>query len=315
MNKSPLTASLTILFVAMMPLLNCKKTKQPPGADAAIRLRMADIETRLACGATSNETIYVHQDGKPEPESMSLAPCILLSDSGPVLLATPHHPLAHGVDSVRALCGSEKATISHRAGTGADDFLADSGFSSVILNVVKDEQVSVRLYGDSTFVEFSMPGHERRAWREMAYYYSNFCHRTPALPDTARLPHISHAFGDMSNAPDRSEIELAKRARSMPIPDPAPFWRLDAMPRPINIPAPYYPNKLKTDDPAPSAVVETLLDTMGRARTAVLLKPTGNSLLDLAAVRAALDASFTPPRLRHKPARTWVELPYVFRRH
>jgi TonB family protein len=257
--------------------------------EAAIRAHMADIETRLACGATSTDTIYVYRDGPPKTESMSLAPWILQSDSGLRLVATPHHPLARGVDSVYVLSSSGEATITRKAGTGADDFVADSAFRSVILNARKDAEVHVRLCGTNTFAEFSMSDRERQTWREMTYYFGNFGHRTHALPDIEGL------------APPRgSGFEVYE------------VWSWAPRPRLLHQPPAYYPDQMKKEGVEGRVVVDALMDTTGAVRTALVYGTSGYRLLDLAAVRAALSAAFVPPGQRDWPVRP-ATLSYPFR--
>jgi len=254
---------------------------------AAIRARMADIETRLACGATGTDTVYVYQDGPFKAESMSLAPWILQSDSGLRLVATPHHPLARGVDSVYVLSSlAEEATIVRKAGTGADDFVTNRAFRSVILNAPKDAEVRVRLCGTSTFIEFSMSNRERQDWRKMAYYMRNFELRTHSLPDTS------------GSRPERG---------------PTGCFPMEVKPKLLDVPAPYYPEQLKRSGIEGTVLVEALLDTVGAVLTVLIYRSSGHEPLDEAAVRAALDATFTPARQRDKPVRTWVTLPYRFR--
>ena len=253
---------------------------------AAISARMAGIETRLACGATSTDTIYAYRDGQPAAESASLAPWILQSDSGLKLVATPHHPLARGADSVYVLSSLGEASIMRKAGTGLDEFVTDPAFRSVMLNAPKDEEVRVRLYGINTFIEFSMSNRERRAWREVTYSVKNFGFRTHSLPDTGG---------------------------SRPGQGPTGCFGMEVKPKPLEMPAPYYPEQLKRDSVEATVIVEALLDTVGAVRTAIVYRSSGYRLLDLAAARATLDATFTPARQRDKPVRTWVAIPYRFR--
>jgi TonB family protein len=253
---------------------------------AAIRARMADIETRLVCGATKTETIYVYRDGLPTAESISLEPWILQSDSGLMLVATPHHPLAHGVDSVYVLSNSGEATITRKAGTGADEFVTDPAFRSVILNARKDAEVRVRLCGTNTFVEFSMSNRERKAWREMVNYWGDFGHRMHSLPDT-----------------------VGPRG-----PEPWAHWGARRRARLLHQPTAYYPNQARETGVEGQVVVQVLVDTTGTVRTALVYRTSGYRQLDLSAVRATLWATFVPAGRDGVPVRSWPAIPYRFAR-
>jgi hypothetical protein len=235
---------------ALLTLMLAAAVATAAEGTTAIRASMADIETRLACGATRTDTIYVYRDGPPKAESMSLAPWILQSDSGLRLVVTPHHPLARGVDSVHVLSSSGEATITRKARTGADDLVTDRAFRSVILNAPNDEEVRVRLCGNNTFAEFSMSNHERRAWRRMAYYMRNFEFRTHGLPDTSGW-----------------------RPRQGPI----GCFPMEVKPKLLDVPVPHYPEQLKRAGVEGTVLVEALLDTVGAVRTVLVYRTSGGA--------------------------------------
>jgi TonB family protein len=252
----------------------------------AVRSRMADIEMHLGCGATATETIYVYQPNLTAQESLSLAPSILVSGRGVELLATPRHSRAGSVDSVGVLSSSGTATIALKAGTGAEDFVTDSSFRSVMLKPPPNEQVRARLYRHSTSAEFSISSRERRAWREVASYLANFHLRS------GKLPHVHERLNYL------------------------PFMAPHTRPRAIEIPEAYYPDQVRRAGIDGRVVAHAHVDTAGVVRTALVLMTSGHELLDLAGVRAALDATFIPGRVNKVgglPTPVWAAIPYAFR--
>ena len=60
------------------------------------------------------------------------------------------------------------------------------------------------------------------------------------------------------------------------------------------------------------AVVEALVDVDGSVADARILKSSGNTSLDQAAVDAALRSKFSPAKQRDKAVRVWVSIPFRF---
>jgi TonB family protein len=266
--------------------LPLRPDQAPPMPDAdPIRSRMAGIEKRLGCGVTSCETIYVYGCSPTARESISLVPSILISRST-MILATPRHARPGRVDSVRVVCGSRRATLSRKADTGTDDFVADSTFWSVILDAPLDRHVSAEIYEDSTAVRSLVTSRDRQPWRDVTYYFTNLSQRTGSLPS---------AHGRQTDVV--SEPIVTK-------------------PGTIDLPKPYYPEQATAAGIEGRVIVDALVDTAGVVRTALVLKTSGIELLDLAGVRAALGATFIPGRANKVgglQTPVWATIPYTFR--
>ncbi len=281
---------LCLLFVAgsvaatEIPL---RPIQAPPKQDTdPIRSRMAGIETRLGCGVTLSETIYVYGCSPTAIESISLVPSILISRGSTRILATPRHALPGGTDSVRVICGSRKATISRKADTGTDDFVADSSFWSVILDAPLHRHVSAELYEHSTVVRSLVTSQDRQSWRDVIYYFTNLSQRTGSLP-------------------------YVHRRQTYVISEP-----MVTRPSTIDLPKAYYPEQATAAGIEGRVIVDALVDTAGVVRTALVLRTSGDELLDLAGVRAALDATFIPGRMNKVgglPTPVWAIIPYAFR--
>jgi protein TonB len=91
-----------------------------------------------------------------------------------------------------------------------------------------------------------------------------------------------------------------------------PFWKVEVKPKPINIPVPTYPDMARTAGIEGQAVVEALVDVDGSVADARILKSSGNTSLDQAAVDAALRSKFSPAYQRDQAVRVWVSIPFRF---
>lgn len=105
--------------------------------------------------------------------------------------------------------------------------------------------------------------------------------------------------------------EVIKRTDETDIPV-VPFWKVEIKPQPINIPVPTYPDMARSAGIEGQSVVEALVGTDGTVSDARILKSSGNSSLDAAAVDAAMRSKFTPAKQRDKPVRVWVSIPFRF---
>jgi TonB family protein len=92
-----------------------------------------------------------------------------------------------------------------------------------------------------------------------------------------------------------------------------PFSKVEVKPQPISIPEAEYPEKARKAGIEGQTVVEALVDVDGSIADARVYASSGNSLLDQAAVAAAMEATFNPATQRGRPVRVWVSLPFRFR--
>jgi periplasmic protein TonB len=105
--------------------------------------------------------------------------------------------------------------------------------------------------------------------------------------------------------------EVVARTEETDIPIVA-FWKVEVKPQPTNIPVPDYPPMARNAGIEGQTLVEALVDIDGSIREARVLKSSGNSSLDQAAVSAARNARFTPAKQRDQPVRVWVSIPFRF---
>jgi len=105
--------------------------------------------------------------------------------------------------------------------------------------------------------------------------------------------------------------EVIKRTDETDIPV-VPFWKVEIKPQPVNIPVPTYPDMARSAGIEGQSVVEALVGIDGSVSDARILKSSGNSSLDAAAVEAAMRSKFTPAKQRDKPVRVWVSIPFRF---
>lgn len=267
----------------------------------AVRARMAAIEAHLARGATGMDAFYVYRTAGLALDAPSLAPCLLEADGKLTLMAAARPTLSLGVDSIFhvdrtctvdslvVVTASGKYTANRITGTGFGDFAAEPDFLEAIVATPEDHQVHVRLFGANRDTKFSMTSQERRAWRDLSYYRSNFSFRTQRLP-ARRLDEPSES--------DRPRI--------------IHFWKIEPKPRPVRQVEAQYPDQARKDGIEGFAVVEGLVDTTGLVRTASVLKSSGNLLEDRAAVRAALDWVFAPVTDHGKPRQSWTDMEFRF---
>lgn len=107
-------------------------------------------------------------------------------------------------------------------------------------------------------------------------------------------------FSEITRKPEETEIPVV------------PFWKVEVKPQPIDVPKPDYPDMARNAGIEGQAVVEATVDVDGSVIAASIMKSSGNSSLDAAAVAAAYRAKFTPAKQRDKPVRVLVSIPYRF---
>lgn len=132
-----------------------------------------------------------------------------------------------------------------------------------------------------------------------------------AKPATVPVAAASEAEVQQATIEQTNFQEVVRRTDETDIPV-VPFWKVEIKPQPINIPVPTYPDMARSAGIEGQSVVEALVGTDGTVSDARILKSSGNSSLDAAAVDAAMRSKFTPAKQRDKPVRVWVSIPFRF---
>ncbi|MFO7676716.1 MAG: TonB family protein [bacterium] len=88
---------------------------------------------------------------------------------------------------------------------------------------------------------------------------------------------------------------------------------IERPPSPLNLPKPAYPELCRAAGISGRVVVKLLVEPDSSVSRAELLKGSGSSLLDEAALAAARQARFRPGAQGIQPVRVWVAIPYDFR--
>ncbi|MEO0092456.1 MAG: TonB family protein [candidate division WOR-3 bacterium] len=105
--------------------------------------------------------------------------------------------------------------------------------------------------------------------------------------------------------------EITKKVTEADIPI-VPYWVVEVKPQPQYIPKPQYPELARAAGIEGQVVVKALVDVDGKIIEVEILKSSGNSSLDAAALEAARQATFTPAKQRDQFVRVWVSIPFKF---
>ena len=92
-----------------------------------------------------------------------------------------------------------------------------------------------------------------------------------------------------------------------------PYYKVEVKPQPVSMPKPVYPSIPKLAGIEGTTVVKMLVDIDGSVLEVVILKSSGNQMLDQEAVKAASQSTFTPAKQRDKFVRVWVARPVIFK--
>ncbi|MFB0509806.1 MAG: energy transducer TonB [bacterium] len=112
---------------------------------------------------------------------------------------------------------------------------------------------------------------------------------------------------------DRTDVIESIRKITEVEPPTVPFWKVEVKPQLEHMPSPIYPELARLANIEGKVVVEALVDIDGRIIDTRILKPSGNTALDQAAIQAARKAIFTPAKQRDKLVRVWVAIPFEFK--
>jgi protein TonB len=105
--------------------------------------------------------------------------------------------------------------------------------------------------------------------------------------------------------------EITKKPTETDIPI-VPYWVVEVKPQPVDIPKPSYPDLARQAGIEGQVVVKALVDVDGSISDVEILKSSGNTSLDQAALSAARNAKFTPAKQRDQAVRVWVSIPFKF---
>lgn len=129
----------------------------------------------------------------------------------------------------------------------------------------------------------------------------------PKLPVAAESPEEVEA-----QTIENTDIkEIIKKPTETDIPV-VPYWVVEVKPQPISIPKPSYPDLARQAGVEGNVVVKALVDVDGKIIDAEILKSSGNTSLDQAALAAARDARFSAAKQRDQFVRVWVSIPFKF---
>lgn len=92
-----------------------------------------------------------------------------------------------------------------------------------------------------------------------------------------------------------------------------PYYKVEVKPQPVSMPNPKYPPLPLQAGIEGTTVVKMLVDIDGTVIDVIILKSSGNDMLDQEAVRAAGQSTFTPAKQRDTFVRVWVARPIVFK--
>ena len=106
--------------------------------------------------------------------------------------------------------------------------------------------------------------------------------------------------------------EITRKAEITDIPV-VEYWKVEIPPTSINIPQPKYPELARLAGIEGTVFVKALVDIDGKIMATEILKSSGNTTLDEAALEAAKYAVFTPAKQQDMFVRVWVSIPYKFK--
>ena len=107
--------------------------------------------------------------------------------------------------------------------------------------------------------------------------------------------------------------QIIKTVPTGPEIEVVPYYKVEVKPQPISMPKPVYPSLPLNAGIEGTTVVKMLVDIDGSVIDVVILKSSGNAMLDEEAIKAASRSTFTPAKQRDKFVRVWVARPITFK--
>ncbi|OPX18617.1 hypothetical protein BXT86_00195 [candidate division WOR-3 bacterium 4484_100] len=95
--------------------------------------------------------------------------------------------------------------------------------------------------------------------------------------------------------------------------EPVPYFKVERPPEPLHITAPKYPRLALKAGIEGVVLLKGVIDTTGRVIRVEVLRSSGNSLLDSAAVKTFWTYRFRPAMQRGRRVLVWIKMPIKFR--
>lgn len=86
----------------------------------------------------------------------------------------------------------------------------------------------------------------------------------------------------------------------------------DVWPEPIELVRPSYPSEALEKKKEGITILKIFVNAEGKVDSVMVLKSSGNILLDESAKKAVLESKFRPAEINNKPIGMWIILPYQF---
>ncbi len=110
----------------------------------------------------------------------------------------------------------------------------------------------------------------------------------------------------------RHTFNEVERPLTEPVLEPLPYWKVERKPVLVSSVVPEYPELARRAGIEGSVVVAAVVDTNGLVASATVLRSSGNSLLDAAALTAARQFRFVPAYQNDRPVPVQVSIPFRF---
>jgi len=136
----------------------------------------------------------------------------------------------------------------------------------------------------------------------------------PVAPAPRGIPVASDNPEAPTVAPNAGFNELKPDITAPTMDVDVPFWKVERKPKLVREAKPEYPEMARAAGIEGKVVVSMVVDTLGNVASAEVYVPSGNLLLDQAAVAAAYKCGFTPGFQRDRPVVVRnVVVPFNFR--
>ncbi len=139
-------------------------------------------------------------------------------------------------------------------------------------------------------------------------------------PPPIERPHVAVAAGKDAgdDVVETIPVTVFREDPLRPVPtgpeiEIVPYYKVEVKPKPVYNAIPEYPELARKAGIEGVTVVKMLVDIDGSITEVIILKSSGNHMLDEAALVAARKSKFTPARQRDRFVRVWVARQMQFR--